>query len=553
MSRFAPLVVLVAAIAGCPSATPCPLGTVATEGGLCVAPDAGLDAALDASDGAMVPDAVDDDVPVDDVPVDTCVPATYYADEDGDEHGDATVTMDACTPPDGYVAVAGDCDDDDERRYEGLAEVCDGIDNDCDEPMIDEDFDCAQGATVACTTACGSTGSGACTDACELPVDDACAPPAESCDADAALLDDDCDGQIDEGLGALGSPITLGTTAADRMVVVPVDGGYVAVTARTSGVYAQRLDADGAATGSELMIASGGGEMDAYSTGSQVLVSWYAGKELHAAVLGADLSVVTTPRMVRARDGFEGVLRVGVAGSTALFAYYDGGNGRVVAFRRAFPGLTGSTANVVVDEAGRNDLSIAVDETGDRAWVVYQDDGLDIAIRALRVSTTAIEGTVGTVASSLTAGVTLRAPDVRFSAEGGRRRLAVTWLEDATTDRYRFALFGVALDGTRTAATLALLDPGTPPTGVASPLDVTWFGGRWLVGALVAGSPASTSTLRVFEVTEPESGPLVVRASSRADTATHTTISMAAAPSAVPVLGVARTSGGPRVYPFGCP
>lgn len=55
----------------------------------------------------------------------------YYLDSDGDTYGDPRVEMVACARPVGFVANSDDCDDDDENRNPGLAEVCDGFDNDC--------------------------------------------------------------------------------------------------------------------------------------------------------------------------------------------------------------------------------------------------------------------------------------------------------------------------------------------------------------------------------------------------------------------------------------
>ena len=37
-----------------------------------------------------------------------------------------------CSPPAGYVSNNLDCDDSDASKYPGAVEVCDGIDNDCD-------------------------------------------------------------------------------------------------------------------------------------------------------------------------------------------------------------------------------------------------------------------------------------------------------------------------------------------------------------------------------------------------------------------------------------
>ncbi|MGE0867843.1 MAG: lectin-like protein [Kofleriaceae bacterium] len=57
---------------------------------------------------------------------------TWYLDSDGDGHGDPATTMTACTQPASYVLTSDDCDDDERYRHPGGDEVCDGIDNDCD-------------------------------------------------------------------------------------------------------------------------------------------------------------------------------------------------------------------------------------------------------------------------------------------------------------------------------------------------------------------------------------------------------------------------------------
>ncbi|MDI7270092.1 MAG: MopE-related protein, partial [Myxococcota bacterium] len=73
-------------------------------------------------------------------------------------------------------------------------EYCNGLDDDCD-GITDEGFECAAGGAVACTTICRSTGVGTCSDVCMLPPAAACTPPAEVCNG----IDDDCDGETDEG------------------------------------------------------------------------------------------------------------------------------------------------------------------------------------------------------------------------------------------------------------------------------------------------------------------------------------------------------------------
>lgn len=64
----------------------------------------------------------------------------YYADRDGDGHGDDFIVVYSTEPPEGFVAVAGDCKDHDPDVYTGHAEDCDGKDNDCD-GEIDEGCD----------------------------------------------------------------------------------------------------------------------------------------------------------------------------------------------------------------------------------------------------------------------------------------------------------------------------------------------------------------------------------------------------------------------------
>lgn len=70
-------------------------------------------------------------------------------------------------------------------------EVCNGVDDDCD-GEIDDGFPCAKGVSLTCTTGCGSEGSAICSENCQVPA--LCTPPDEICNGN----DDNCDGQCDE-------------------------------------------------------------------------------------------------------------------------------------------------------------------------------------------------------------------------------------------------------------------------------------------------------------------------------------------------------------------
>ena len=75
-------------------------------------------------------------------------PTTVYDDIDGDGYGASNTEQTTHCPLPYHVEVGGDCDDDDDARYPGAVELCDGIDNDCSGSADDgpsttwfEDFD----------------------------------------------------------------------------------------------------------------------------------------------------------------------------------------------------------------------------------------------------------------------------------------------------------------------------------------------------------------------------------------------------------------------------
>ncbi len=129
----------------------------------------------------------------------------WYRDRDGDGSGDLETTALACYQPYEYVLDSGDCDDLDPARFHGNTEICDGVDNDCDEE-IDEDavgrvswyedgdrdgYGDPASASLACDAPEGwITEGGDCDD------DDGTRHPGatERCNG----ADDDCDAVVDE-------------------------------------------------------------------------------------------------------------------------------------------------------------------------------------------------------------------------------------------------------------------------------------------------------------------------------------------------------------------
>ena len=89
--------------------------------------------------GEEVCDGQDNDCDgeIDETPTDG---ARWYTDADGDDFGDPLSSRRACTPADDEVADATDCDDEVATVFPGAEEICDGLDNDCDN-IVDEDID----------------------------------------------------------------------------------------------------------------------------------------------------------------------------------------------------------------------------------------------------------------------------------------------------------------------------------------------------------------------------------------------------------------------------
>ena len=106
---------------------------------------------------------------------------TFYSDSDGDGYGDTERTVEGCSLPTGYSAHGGDCDDSDPAFHPGAAEA------DCTNP---NDYNCDGSVGYADEDGDGFAACEDCNDAAAAINEDA----AEICDG----LDNDCDGWIDD-------------------------------------------------------------------------------------------------------------------------------------------------------------------------------------------------------------------------------------------------------------------------------------------------------------------------------------------------------------------
>jgi hypothetical protein len=129
----------------------------------------------------------------------------YYRDADNDNYGNPSITTHATSQPAGYVANNTDCNDNNGAIHPGAQEVCNQIDDDCDNSIDegvqstfyrDADNDTYGGTsqtTQACSAPSGYVGNNTdCNDG-----NAAIHPNAnETCNG----IDDNCNNQADEGL-----------------------------------------------------------------------------------------------------------------------------------------------------------------------------------------------------------------------------------------------------------------------------------------------------------------------------------------------------------------
>ena len=131
---------------------------------------------------------------------------TYYADVDGDSFGDINNPLDECMMPAGYVTNNTDCNDNNANQNTASAEICNGEDDDCDGTIdngitfldyyADADGDGFGSGDVI--SSCSDLGAGYSTN--NTDCDDSNSNTNPSATESCNTIDDNCDGQIDEGV-----------------------------------------------------------------------------------------------------------------------------------------------------------------------------------------------------------------------------------------------------------------------------------------------------------------------------------------------------------------
>lgn len=165
-----------------------------------------------------------------------CEPTTWYLDADDDGRGDPTMTVSACEPPPGYVPFGDDCDDGDASRHGGADEVCDGVDNDCDD--VTDEAAPTNTACDGCTLlAIGDRSYAFCPSGATW---DAARGHCTAAGGDLLRIDDEAENaavtQLAEPPSAVGGGWFIGLSdAASRGAFTWVDGGPLTFTAWLAG------------------------------------------------------------------------------------------------------------------------------------------------------------------------------------------------------------------------------------------------------------------------------------------------------------------------------
>lgn len=214
-----------------------------------------------------LPDDYDDSL-------DTTTQSSWFADQDGDGHGDPDSLVQACTAPAGHVSTGDDCNDTRADAHPDAPEVCDdsnpavhpGASEVCDEHDVDDDYN-----GLADTDDPGLTaplyahwpdddGDG---------YGDAAATPTDSCDppgpgAAAAVTGGDCDDSLSqdhpgatERCSGIDEDCDASTSEAGRVDFIATGGSVTSLTAAWSTGTASTPTTWSSAGAGELHVCAG--------------------------------------------------------------------------------------------------------------------------------------------------------------------------------------------------------------------------------------------------------------------------------------------------------
>jgi hypothetical protein len=380
---------------------------------------------------------------------------TWYADGDGDRYGLDADTRVACEEPPGYAPDSGDCDDSLLSVHPLADELCNGIDDDClgdideadaiDAPTWYRDVDSDSfGSTSPTATQCTlPSGYAATSDDC----DDNAVAVFPGADERCNLIDDDCDGSIDED-----SAVDVTTWYVD----VDLDGyGDPAVSevdcVQPSGYVSNDRDCDDStdlASPSEVEVCDDLLDNDCDgSENSCALSGVYSGLQSDGAKLMGESAADESGLFLAGIDDFDGdgfgeVLVGGrgsdIAGTSAGAAWLvDGGPVGLSSLSSADVRFLGESAN--------DELGWTVDSAGDLDGDLYGDlwiaaryndrGGTNWSATYLFYGGTGISGDVDAgAADAILLGQT-------GSAEAGS---ATQWVEDYTGDGLPDVLVGAS-------------------------------------------------------------------------------------------------------------